>query len=156
MDISKASNFERFVFDLVGRDSAQVRALWSKVDQGGSFDLKGTGLFEKVSDYGFISGSSNHQNRMQIIRQVQQQYGVVIDTHTADGIKVALQHRSPHVPMLVLETALPAKFEDAISEALGQLPERPAPLKGLEQLPQRFEVMDADVDAIKAFIVAHT
>ena len=156
MDISKASNFERFVFDLVGRDSAQVRALWSKVDQGGSFDLKATGLFEKVSDYGFISGSSNHQNRMQIIRQVQQQYGVVIDTHTADGIKVALQHRSPHVPMLVLETALPAKFEDAISEALGQLPERPAPLKGLEQLPQRFEVMDADVDAIKAFIVAHT
>lgn len=156
MDISKASNFERFVFDLVGRDSAQVRALWSKVDQGGSFDLKGTGLFEKVSDYGFISGSSNHQNRMQIIRQVQQQYGVVIDTHTADGIKVALQHRSPHVPMLVLETALPAKFEDAISEAIGQLPERPAPLKGLEQLPQRFEVMDADVDAIKAFIVAHT
>jgi len=156
MDISKASNFERFVFDLVGRDSAQVRALWSKVDQGGSFDLKGKGLFEKVSDYGFISGSSNHQNRMQIIRQVQQQYGVVIDTHTADGIKVALQHRSPHVPMLVLETALPAKFEDAISEALGQLPERPAPLKGLEQLPQRFEVMDADVDAIKAFIVAHT
>lgn len=156
MDISKASNFERFVFDLVRRDSAQVRALWSKVDQGGSFDLKGTGLFEKVSDYGFISGSSNHQNRMQIIRQVQQQYGVVIDTHTADGIKVALQHRSPHVPMLVLETALPAKFEDAISEALGQLPERPAPLKGLEQLPQRFEVMDADVDAIKAFIVAHT
>ncbi|MFM8812242.1 MAG: threonine synthase [Methylophilaceae bacterium] len=156
MDISKASNFERFVFDLVGRDSAQVRALWSKVDQGGSFDLKGAGLFEKVSDYGFISGSSNHQNRMQIIRQVQQQYGVVIDTHTADGIKVALQHRSPHVPMLVLETALPAKFEDAISEALGQLPERPAPLKGLEQLPQRFEVMDADVDAIKAFIVAHT
>jgi len=156
MDISKASNFERFVFDLVGRDSAQVRALWSKVDQGGSFDLKGTGLFEKVADYGFISGSSNHQNRMQIIRQVQQQYGVVIDTHTADGIKVALQHRSPHVPMLVLETALPAKFEDAITEALGQLPERPAPLKGLEQLPQRFEVMDADVDAIKAFIVAHT
>ncbi len=156
MDISKASNFERFVFDLVGRDSAQVRALWSKVDQGGSFDLKDTGLFEKVVDYGFISGSSNHQNRMQIIRQVQQQYGVVIDTHTADGIKVALQHRSPHVPMLVLETALPAKFEDAISEALGQLPERPAPLKGLEQLPQRFEVMDADVDAIKAFIVAHT
>jgi len=156
MDISKASNFERFVFDLVGRDSAQVRALWSKVDQGRSFDLKGTGLFEKVSDYGFMSGSSNHQNRMQIIRQVQQQYGVVIDTHTADGIKVALQHRSPHVPMLVLETALPAKFEDAISEALGQLPERPAPLKGLEQLPQRFEVMDADVDAIKAFIVAHT
>ncbi len=156
MDISKASNFERFVFDLVGRDSAQVRALWSKVDQGGSFDLTGTGLFEKIADYGFVSGSSNHQNRMQTIQQVEQQYQLVIDTHTADGIKVALQHRTPEIPMLVLETALPAKFEDAIHEALGHLPERPAALQGLEQLPQRFEVMDADVDAIKAFIVAHS
>jgi len=155
MDISKASNFERFIFDLTGRDSAQVRALWSKVDQGGSFDLKATGLFEKIADYGFVSGSSSHVNRMQTIRHVQQHYGVVIDTHTADGVKVALQHRDAHVPMLVLETALPAKFEDAIKEALGLAPERPAPLQGLEQLPQRFEVMDADVDAVKAYIQGH-
>ncbi len=156
MDISKASNFERFVFDLTGRDSEQVRALWGKVDQGGSFDLKASGLFEKIADYGFVSGSSNHANRMQTIREVQQQYGVVIDTHTADGVKVALQHRHAQVPMLVLETALPAKFEDAIVEALGAPPERPATLQGLEQLPQRFEVMDAQVDAVKAYIAAHT
>lgn len=156
MDISKASNFERFVFDLTGRDSEQVRALWGKVDQGGSFDLKASGLFEKIADYGFVSGSSNHANRMQTIREVQQQYGVVIDTHTADGVKVALQHRHAQVPMLVLETALPAKFEDAIVEALGAPPERPAALQGLEQLPQRFEVMDAQVDAVKAYIAAHT
>jgi threonine synthase len=156
MDISKASNFERFVFDLTGRDSEQVRALWGKVDQGGSFDLKASGLFEKIADYGFVSGSSNHANRMQTIRAVQQQYGVVIDTHTADGVKVALQHRHAQVPMLVLETALPAKFEDAIVEALGAPPERPPALQGLEQLPQRFEVMDAQVDAVKAYIAVHT
>lgn len=156
MDISKASNFERFVFDLTGRDSAQVRDLWSKVDQGGSFDLSTSGLFEKIADYGFVSGSSNHANRMETIRMVQQQYGVVIDTHTADGVKVAMQHRQTGVPMLVLETALPAKFEDAIVEALGQAPERPLPLQNLEQLPQRFEVMDADVNAIKQLIAAHS
>ena len=155
MDISKASNFERFVFDLTGRDAAKMRELWSKVDQGGAFDLKADGLFDKVADYGFVSGSSAHADRMQTIRQVNEQYGVTIDTHTADGYKTALQYREPGVPMLVLETALPAKFEDAIMESLGSRPERPADLVGLEDLPQRFEVMDADTAAIKQYIVEH-
>lgn len=156
MDISKASNFERFVFDLVARDSAKVRELWSKVDAGGAFDLKQDGLFDKVKEYGFVSGSSNHANRMHTIRASREKYDVTIDTHTADGLKVALEYREPDVPMVVLETALPAKFEDAIVEALGQKPERPADLVGLEDLPQRFVVMDADVNAIKQFIVEHS
>ncbi len=155
MDISKASNFERFVFDLVERDAAKMRELWNKVDTGGSFDLNEGGYFAKVANYGFVSGSSNHANRMQTIRWAHEQYGVTIDTHTADGLKVALEYREPDVPMVVLETALPAKFEDAIVEALGQKPERPADLVGLEDLPQRFEVMATDVAAIKQFIVDH-
>ncbi|QDC43991.1 threonine synthase [Methylophilus medardicus] len=156
MDISKASNFERFVYDLVGRDGGRVRSLWTAVDHGGKFDLKASGDFDKVTDFGFVSGHSNHANRMQMIRAAKAQYGVTIDTHTADGLKVALEHRQPGVPMLVLETALPAKFEDAIIEALGEAPERPASLAGLEDLPQTSTVMDVDVDAIKAFIVANT
>lgn len=156
MDISKASNFERFVFDLTGRDAAKVRELWSKVDAGGAFDLNKDGLFDKVSEYGFVSGSSNHANRMETIRKTHERYGVTIDTHTADGLKVAMEYREADVSMVVLETALPAKFEDAIVEALGSPPERPADLAGLENLPQRFVVMDADVDAIKQFIVQHT
>lgn len=156
MDISKASNFERFVFDLTGRDAAKVRELWASVDAGGAFDIKQAGLFEKIASYGFESGNSNHTNRMQTIKQAQEKYDVVIDTHTADGLKVALEHRDVNTPMLVLETALPAKFEDAIVEALGDTPERPAALEGIEKLPQRFEVMDADVNAIKAYIVANT
>ncbi len=156
MDISKASNFERFVFDLVGRDGAKMRELWSKVDSGGAFDLNEGGYFAKVADYGFVSGASNHEMRMKMIRWVNEVYGVTIDTHTADGLKVALEHREPGTPIVVLETALPAKFEDAIQEALGHAPERPASLQGLEDLPQRFEVMEADVDAVKRFIEAHT
>jgi threonine synthase len=152
MDISKASNFERFVFNLVDRDSEQVRALWGKVDQGGAFDLNANGLFAKVADYGLVSGSSNHANRMQTIRDAYAKYGVTIDTHTADGLKVALEYRETNVHMVVLETALPAKFEDAVVEALGQKPERPASLSGLESLPQRFDVMDASVQAIKQYI----
>jgi threonine synthase len=152
MDISKASNFERFVFDLVGRDSAKMRELWSQVDTGGAFDLNQGGYFEKVPNYGFESGSSNHHHRMQTIRATKEKYGVTIDTHTADGLKVALEHREASVPMLVLETALPAKFEDAIVEALGDKPERPSSLDGLEDLPQRSVVMEASADAIKAYI----
>ena len=156
MDISKASNFERFVYDLVGQDGSKVRELWSAVDQGGQFDLKAQGYFAKVPDFGFVSGHSNHANRLQTIRATHAKYGVTIDTHTADGLKVAIEHRKPEVPMLVLETALPAKFEDAIVEALGEKPERPASLNGLEDLPQKSIVMDVSVDAIKAFIVANT
>jgi threonine synthase len=156
MDISKASNFERFVFDLVGQDSARVRELWTAVDHGGKFDLNADGYFDQVTDFGFVSGSSNHADRLNTIRASKQKYGVTIDTHTADGLKVALEKRDPQVPMLVLETALPAKFEDAIVEALGVTPERPASLNGLEDLPQRSTVMDASVDAVKAFIVANT
>jgi threonine synthase len=156
MDISKASNFERFVFDLVGRDGAKMRELWSKVDSGGAFDLNDGGYFAKVADYGFVSGASSHAHRMETIRAVDAQYGVTIDTHTADGLKVALEFREQNIPMVVLETALPAKFEDAIQEALGHAPERPADLAGLEELPQRFEVMDADVHAIKQFVASHT
>ncbi|MFA6178221.1 MAG: threonine synthase [Candidatus Methylopumilus sp.] len=152
MDISKASNFERFVFDLVGRDGTKMRELWSKVDSGGAFDLNAEGYFAKVADYGMVSGSSNHANRMLTIRDTFEKYGVTIDTHTADGLKVALEYREQGIPMVVLETALAAKFEEAIVEALGQKPERPAPLKGLEDLPQRSDVMDFDVNAIKQYI----
>ena len=156
MDISKASNFERFVFDLVGRDSAKTRALWSKVDGGGSFDLNPEGYFAKITDYGFVSGSSNHANRMQTIREAAGKYQVTIDTHTADGLKVALEYREADIPMLVLETAQAAKFEDSIIEALGHAPERPVALAGIEKLPQKFAVMDVDVAAIKQYIADNT
>lgn len=153
MDISKASNFERFVYDLVGRDGAKTRALWAKVDAGSSFDLHAEGYFAKIADYGFQSSSSSHANRMKTIRETADKYQVVVDTHTADGIKVALELRDVNIPMVVLETALPAKFEDAILEALGRAPERPAALNNIESLPQRFDIMDSDTVAIKQYII---
>ena len=159
MDISKASNFERFVFDFVGRDSEKVRELWANVDAGGAFDL--TALMPKLAEFGFVSGSSNHENRMQTIRETKSKYNVVIDTHTADGLKVALDffnrsQRDQQKPMLVLETALAAKFEDALVEALGEIPPRPDTLKGIEDLPQKFTVLESSNAAIKDFIVKNT
>ena len=154
MDISKASNFERFVYDLVGKDGTKVRELWASVDAGGAFDMQH--LIPKLAAYGFVSGSSNHQNRMQTIRETNSKYGVLIDTHTADGLKVALELRRKSTPMIVLETALPAKFEDALVEALGVVPPRPDSLKGIEDLPQKFTVMDVSNAAIKDYIVKQT
>jgi threonine synthase len=153
MDISKASNFERFIFDLVGRDPAVVAELWAKVDKGQAFDLNATVHWKKMPNFGFVSGKSTHADRLQTIRMAQEKYGVMLDTHTADGLKVALEHRLPNVPMIVLETAQPAKFEETIREALGAEPVRPADLAGIEQLPQRVEVMAPDVEAIKRYIV---
>ncbi|HMV21725.1 MAG: threonine synthase [Betaproteobacteria bacterium] len=152
MDISKASNFERFVFDLVGRDPAVVRELWAKVDKGEAFDLSGTVHWAKLPQFGFVSGRSTHGDRLQTIRFAYETYGVMLDTHTADGLKVARENRIPGVPMVVLETAQPAKFEETIREALGREPLRPDDLFGIENLPQRVVVMEPDVAAIKRYI----
>ena len=155
MDISKASNFERFVFDLVGRDGAKVREFWSKVDAGGSFDIKGTEYWHTLPKFHFSSGMSRHADRLKTIREMWEEYGVMVDTHTADGLKVGLEQRRPSLPLICLETALPAKFAETIQEALGCEPERPEALEGIEELPQRCEVMDADVAKLKAFIAAN-
>lgn len=161
MDISKASNFERFVFDLLDGDSARVAALFKKVETEGGFDLSGGegsdgDEFKKVAQFGFVSGKSIHADRLNTIRQVEKNYGITIDTHTADGIKVALENMQTGIPMIVLETALPAKFNETIVEALGRNAERPAGFENIEDLPQRFDVMSADVEKMKTFIAQHT
>jgi len=155
MDISKASNFERFVFDIVGRDAAVVRALWQQLDAQGSFDLSSTPHWQAVRGSGFVSGSSTHVRRLATIREVHARTGVVIDPHTADGIKVAREHLTPGMPTICLETALPAKFAETIVEAIGRAPERPAGYADIERRPQRFTVMPADVGHLKAYLEAH-
>ena len=155
MDISKASNFERFVFDLVGRDGAKVVELWRAVEAGKRFDLNAAGLMAKVAELGFVSGSSSHADRLATIRMAWEKYATMIDTHTADGLKVGLEHRAVGVPLVCLETALPAKFEDTLVEALGRRPERPTGLENIEALPQRVAVMEADAAAVMAFVALH-
>jgi len=152
MDISKASNFERFVFDLLGRDARRTKALFhDEIVKKGAFSIT-PAEFARIAEYGFVSGSSSHADRLATIRDVAQRCGTVIDTHTADGLKVAREHLDAGVPMIVLETALPAKFSATIVEALGREPERPAALAGIEQLPKRFKVMPVDVAAVKHYI----
>ncbi|ANY15748.1 threonine synthase [Bordetella pseudohinzii] len=154
MDISRASNFERFVYDLVGGDAERVRALWRELADKGSFDLSAQRA-DFAARYGFVSGVSTHEDRLATIRTVFDETGVLIDPHTADGVKVARDFIEPGIPMLVLETALPAKFSDTIEEALGRPVPPPAELADLESLPQRVTVLDCDAGQVRAFIEAH-
>ncbi len=152
MDISKASNFERFVYDLVGADATRVAALWRSLDERGEFDVSGTPEFPRLREFGFVSGRSRHADRLATIRETRDRYGLVVDTHTADGMHVARQWREPGVPMVCLETAQAAKFAETIREATGEDPARPPGYEDIEALPQRFERMARDVEALKRFI----
>ncbi|MBP9928134.1 MAG: threonine synthase [Rhodoferax sp.] len=157
MDISKASNFERFVFDLVGRDAARLGDLFgAQLARQGFFDLGADAVFtQAASRFGFASGRSTHADRLATIRSTFEDCGEMVDTHTADGIKVARAHLHATHPMIVLETALPIKFAATIVQALGRQPVRPPQFEGIELRPRRVTDLAADLPAIKAFIAAH-
>jgi threonine synthase len=157
MDISKASNFERFVFDLLDRNGARIGQLFGdELSRKGQFDLSADPAFRHLrARYGFVSGKSTHADRLATIRDTYERFHLMIDTHTADGLKVARQNLAPGIPMIVLETALPIKFAETIVEALGREPERPARFEGMEQLPKRVTLLPADVAAVKQFIASH-
>ena len=157
MDISKASNFERFVFDLLNRDAARVKNLFhDQLNQTGQFDLGQDPLFVQAkTQFGFLSGKSTHADRLQTIQTIYADNHIMVDTHTADGLNVAVPLAKPGVPMLVLETALPIKFAATLVEALGREPDRPAKFEGIEALPKRVLVMSKSVDAVKAYIAKH-
>ena len=154
MDISKASNFERYIYELVGRDGARVRDLWRRLDAEGELNLANSPYWPRVPESGFVSGRSTHADRLATIRQVHGKYRAMIDPHTADGVHVGLGYREPGVPLVCLETALPVKFAGTIREALGREPDRPAELAGLEERPQRYEVIEPEVELVKRHIAA--
>jgi len=154
MDISRASNFERFVYDLVGQDPQRVAALWQELQDCGQFDLRDH-LTQCREQYGIVAGTSAHADRVHTIRTVHARTGVLIDPHTADGVKVAQEHLEDGIPMLALETALPAKFGDIIREAIGQDAPVPQHLRGLADLPQRVQVLDAKAHNVREFLQAH-
>jgi threonine synthase len=153
MDISKASNFERFVYHLLGNDAARLAALWKEVDRGGSFDLSNTPEFKGLRErFGFVSGTSTHDDRLATIRETYEKTGQLIDTHTADAVFVGRANVKTAIPTIVLETALPIKFASTVKEAVGFEPPMTDAQKAMMALPQKVTTLGADVDRVKAMI----
>ena len=153
MDIGKASNFERYIYNISGDDSAQTAALWHTLESGGTVSLQALG--ERIRASGFDAGRSSHADRLTTIRDVYEKYGRLIDPHTADGVHVARQWQAAHPserPMICLETALPAKFEETVQEATGITAPRPERFRDIEQAPRRVEILPNDVTALKDYI----
>ena len=148
MDISKASNFERFVYLLLDKDSVRVHELFEGVKSGQGFDL--SDLMEAVNtQYGFAAGKSTHADRLDTIKTLYEQHGELVDPHTADGIKVAKELQREGEVIVCAETALPVKFADTIIEAIGPIDiARPAHTEGLESLPQHVVVLDNDAELV--------
>ena len=152
MDISKASNVERFVFDLLDRDGERVRRLFGEeVGFSGGFTLT-EAESARVAEFGLVAGRSSHADRVATIAAVHAATGRLIDTHTADGVHVARDHVEDGVPMIVLETAQPVKFADVVFEATGVRPPLPESVADLESLPRRVDVVPADVEVVKQYI----
>ncbi|AGP30856.1 threonine synthase [Corynebacterium terpenotabidum] len=158
MDISKASNFERFIFDVVGRDGARTADLFGSQVPAGGFSLSADPAFPQVAkDYGFASGSSTHADRLATIRHCWETTGVLVDPHTADGVKVARDYLAEHpdaAPVVCLETALPVKFADTIREAIGDEPEAMTPerFRGILDADRHVTDLPNDVETVKGFI----
>ncbi|OIU84916.1 threonine synthase [Microbacterium sp. AR7-10] len=154
MDISKASNLERFIFELVDRDPARVVAAWDALDAVGAIDFSAEQpRFE--SEFGIVSGTSTHADRLATIRSVYDETGEIIDPHTADGVKVAREHVESEVPMLVLETAKPQKFAETITEAISVELDFSPELREMLAAPQRVTEMADDEQALRAFVAEH-
>lgn len=154
MDISRASNFERFVFDLMDRDAERVADLFGTQVKQGGFSLSSDANFPHAADqYGFASGTSSHQQRVETIRDLHKRLGVLVDPHTADGIKCAQQWRDQIEGLIVcLETALPVKFADTIEEAIGEVPAMPSRFEGIMDAERHVVDLPNDADRVKRYI----
>lgn len=154
MDISKASNLERFFFDLADRKASTLSEWMHTFEGKHSIDL-GETLRDKAKDYGFYSGSSTHDQRALEIKRIYDTSNRVIDPHTAAAVKVAKDYQIDTVPMICMETAKPCKFENTIKQSLGFIPARPKGYENIENAKQRFYQVDDNTQALKDFIRQH-
>jgi threonine synthase len=150
MDIQISSNFERLLFEAHGRDAGAVRQAMASLKQSGAFEIGETAL--KAIRKEFRAGRASEKQVAQTIRETLASTGYLLDPHSAIGVFVAAKHEKPNAPMVTLATAHPAKFPAAVKSASGIDPALPTWLADLMQREERFEVLDADLDKVEAFI----
>ncbi len=158
MDISKASNFERFLWDLFNKDSKTTKDYMDEFAKNGFINLKKTEYFDLVSqEYGFVSDFATEQQRLDTIKKIYKDTNreVIIDPHTANAVKVANVYKEDGVKLICLATAKPTKFEEIIKLALGFVPERPEEFIGIENKKHIYDLMKdkRDVKWFKNYII---
>ena len=150
MDIQVASNFERYLFYLFDEDPARVRSTFAHFSATGRMEFTPAELDRVRSE--FASRTVNTDETLATIAAFREKSGYLLDPHTAVGVKAALECVAPDETPICLATAHPAKFGDAVERATGIAPPFPAALAGIEKLPTRCEVLEADQAAIRKFI----
>ncbi len=161
MDISKASNFERFVFDYNNADSQKTVQDFNNfnttncIDFATKIDINNLDFKQKFAQFGFISSSSSHAHRLAMIADVYARYNIIIDPHTADGIKAANENIDAKIPTIVLETAQAIKFSSTINDAIGITPPIHSDFKDICSgvYKNNVQIMPSDTAIIKQFIV---
>jgi threonine synthase len=153
MDIQVASNFERYLFHLYAEDPVRVRAAMSSLREGGKISFSDAEMDRVRQD--FCSASVDQVRTLETIGSFQREAGYLLDPHTAVGVRAALDLLPPTTARVCLATAHPAKFGEAVFQATGDPTPVPAGIAALEGMPTRCQVMDADLEQVRAFIVAN-
>jgi threonine synthase len=145
MDIQIASNFERYLYYLHQEDGGRVKAEMEQFAATGRMDLS---QFKEQVSRDFVSRSVSEEETIATIRQVHQEHDYLLDPHTAVGVRAAMELKQER-PVICLATAHPAKFGQAVQNAIGKEPDLPPALARLSQLESRCEIMDADAALIR-------
>jgi threonine synthase len=153
MDIQVSSNFERLLFDACGRDGAAVRGLMGSLAQSRRFAIASPALAQIRAH--FSAGRADEDETAATIRVMRKETGYLADPHTAVALAVAEKEaRDPSVPMVVLSTAHPAKFPDAVEAACGVRAALPEWLAHINERPERMTVLPAEQSAVESFVLA--
>ncbi len=152
MDIQIASNFERYLFYLCEEDALRVKKIMLHFTKEGKIIFSPEEIAKVKRD--FLSLSVNQQDTLAMIDEFFRETGYILDPHTAVGVRAGLEFLDD-CPLICLATAHPAKFPDAVIRAIGQKPECPAALQGLEKRQQRFKILPAEVEKVKEYVAKH-
>ncbi|RUM88697.1 MAG: hypothetical protein DSZ24_03055 [Thermodesulfatator sp.] len=150
MDIQVASNFERYLYYLFDEDPERVRETMARFKEEERLCFSEEELRRIQRD--FLSISITQEETLATIRAFYEETGYILDPHTAVGVRAALQFLEEGLPMICLATAHPAKFPEAVSQALGFEPPVPEPLQGLSEKPRRVVILPADSAVVRRFI----
>ncbi|WP_274425055.1 threonine synthase [Chelativorans sp. YIM 93263] len=153
MDIQVSSNFERLLFEASGRKADEIRGYMHGLRQSGGFTISADTLSAMRAD--FTAGRADQQETAGVIRAYNEGCGYIADPHTATALKVARDDARPGEMMVVLSTAHPAKFPQAVAEACGIEPALPDTLKGLMEREERYTVLSSDLKMVKDYITRH-